>query len=503
MRPTSKQLTVQSLEDRRLMAADLANGELRIDTGNGNDNIEVAIERSFNLAERSTLQLGNAFAAPILSSSLFIDQVVYRNRSDSGLLLEEARFNADDVNSLRIYSNGGHDEVVNNTGIRSYIYGGSGNDVLTGGSGIDYLYGEAGNDTLDGNAGVDRLYGGDGNDLLFGGSGNDYLYGQGGHDELNGESGTDRLYGSSGNDTLRGGSSTDYLYGDSGNDNLYGQSGNDYLYGGSGDDGLFGGLGDDYLSGSTGDDRFLVVLDTPGFWGMTTSDTLSDLNSNDARINFQSGEQTRFNFSGGNWSEFAAGTFTDGEIEKIDEGLADLHHKTGNTSLLKTNNLFNNQLTFERLGDQIAGNFNAAGVNSAGKIILVDATFDTDNNGVFDSVADEDWLMQVIFHEVAHNFDNENSRWNDWLNISGWRSSFFWFWENSSNYTTSGDGEWAYLNGSRFARNYGRFNPYEDFATYFAKVMMDDTGRNYAAGVGGQTSTAKEDFIDAFFAEMA
>ena len=122
---------------------------------------------------------------------------------------------------------------------------------------------------------------------------------------------------------------------------------------------------------------------------------------------------------------------------------------------------------------------------------------------MLESSADEDWLLQVVYHEIAHNFDNENSRWNEWKDISGWRSSFFWFWEDSSEYTTSTDGDWAFENGSQFARNYGRFNPYEDFATYFAKTMMEDTGRNFADGGQGQNSTAKANFMDAFFAEMA
>ena len=486
MRTKTRKLEIQGLEDRRLMAADLSSvGELRIETGNGNDNIEVSIERS--LSRIATTKLGSfsfSTSSRFQFTTVVTEELVYRNLSDSGSLLEEARFDVDDVLSIRIYANSGHDEVTNNTGIRTYMYGGFGNDILVGGSGTDYLYGSYGNDILKGNAGNDRLYGGSG------------------ADELSGDSGADRLYGQSGSDTLRGGSGIDRLYGSSGHDNLYGQNGNDYLYGGSGDDGLFGGDGTDYLNGSTGDDRFLVVLDQPVMWWMDTADNISDLNSNDARINFTNGEQRRFNFSGDNWTEFGAGEFTNAEIELIDIALGDLHQKTGNTSLLKTNSLFNNQLTFERLGARIDGNFNAAGVNASGKIILVDPTFDGDGDGILNnSVSDEDWLMQVVHHEVAHNFDNENTRWNEWKEISGWRSSNFWFWEDSSDYTTSDDGDWAFLSDSVFARDYGKFNPYEDFATYFAKTMMEDTDRNYRGG--SSVNAEKAQFMDEFFAELA
>ncbi|MBK8577979.1 MAG: hypothetical protein IPN78_06845, partial [Candidatus Accumulibacter sp.] len=37
------------------------------------------------------------------------------------------------------------------------MYGGNGNDTLTGGDGNDWLYGVTGNDTLDGGAGADYL----------------------------------------------------------------------------------------------------------------------------------------------------------------------------------------------------------------------------------------------------------------------------------------------------------------------------------------------------------
>src|SRR5262249_47343710 len=59
------------------------------------------------------------------------------------------------------------------------LFGGAGNDVLTGGSGADQLFGGAGNDTLLDKGGNDLLFGGTGNDTLIGGDGDDQVFGEG------------------------------------------------------------------------------------------------------------------------------------------------------------------------------------------------------------------------------------------------------------------------------------------------------------------------------------
>ncbi len=76
----------------------------------------------------------------------------------------------------------GNDKFINNTTIRSQVYGEGGTDFLTGGNGYDYLNGGSGTDYLDGRGGTDVLFGGSGNDYLDGGSGTDYLYGGSGYD---------------------------------------------------------------------------------------------------------------------------------------------------------------------------------------------------------------------------------------------------------------------------------------------------------------------------------
>ena len=84
------------------------------------------------------------------------------------------------------------------------LFGGTGNDVLTGGSGADQLFGDAGNDILNGNGGNDQLFGGTGNDVVNGGKGSDVaVLGKGddvfiwdpgdGSDVVEGQAGADTL----------------------------------------------------------------------------------------------------------------------------------------------------------------------------------------------------------------------------------------------------------------------------------------------------------------------
>lgn len=71
------------------------------------------------------------------------------------------------------------------------------------------LYGGAGNDTLTGTGALDSLYGGSGNDTLSGGNQSDLLYGGSGNDVLNCDNQGDTLFGGLGVDTLAGGGQND------------------------------------------------------------------------------------------------------------------------------------------------------------------------------------------------------------------------------------------------------------------------------------------------------
>lgn len=191
------------------------------------------------------------------------------------------------------------------------IYGGGGNDVVTGGAGSDFLWGESGDDTLVGGGGADVLVGAAGGDSLSGGDGNDTVYIDGvdiffdggagidalyitagsgrsfdlvlthfewiadftGADDIFDGSGTSvaaTVYAGGGGNLIKGGGGGDFLWGEAGNDTITGNAGNDTLVGGSGADVLTGGSGIDTIfanSGGGGDNAIDRVLFDVAGWG--------------------------------------------------------------------------------------------------------------------------------------------------------------------------------------------------------------------------------------------
>jgi Ca2+-binding RTX toxin-like protein len=139
------------------------------------------------------------------------------------------------------------------------LWGGDGNDTLSGGSNNDILITGTGNNTLSGHDGNDLLVAGISVNTSVGGGTNfltawkNYLSGASYASELpnyfteqNG--GNNTLEGGTGNDTLIAGIGDDSLSGGTGNDLLYGGAGNDTLDGGGGADAMDGGDGDDMVS---------------------------------------------------------------------------------------------------------------------------------------------------------------------------------------------------------------------------------------------------------------
>src|SRR5437763_1145020 len=110
--------------------------------------------------------------------------------------------------TIQVFGQGGNDTITLNESNgalpAAQLFGGDGNDVLTGGSADDQLFGQAGNDTLLGKGGNDLLFGGDGNDLVTGGRGADTASLGGGDDTFvwNPGDGSDIVEGQDGTDTL-------------------------------------------------------------------------------------------------------------------------------------------------------------------------------------------------------------------------------------------------------------------------------------------------------------
>ena len=180
----------------------------------------------------------------------------------------------------KLYGGSGNDYMAGYKG-NDYLDGGSGNDTVRGNSGHDELYGGSGNDKLQGFSGNDKMYGGTGNDKLYGGSGNDYMAGYKGNDYLDGGSGNDTVRGNAGHDELYGGSGNDKLQGYSGNDKMYGGTGNDKMYGGSGNDYMAGYKGNDYLDGGSGNDTVRGNSGHDELYGGSGNDKLQGFSGND------------------------------------------------------------------------------------------------------------------------------------------------------------------------------------------------------------------------------
>ena len=222
-----RKLNLESLEQKKLLAADVGLSELGVLEITGTD--------------------GN-------------DTVVVRQNSDWVVVKTEGeriKFARDSVSSILFAGGDGDDVFKNRTDLPSVAYGNDGDDLLIGGRANDELRGGPGNDKLVGRKGDDSLHGDYGDDELRGGSGDDSLHGWFGNDLLVGGAGNDYLSGYEGDDVLKGNKGDDVLKGHEGNDVLLGQAGNDKLYGWTGDDLLRGGKGDDYLSGWSGDDILL------------------------------------------------------------------------------------------------------------------------------------------------------------------------------------------------------------------------------------------------------
>lgn len=195
-----------------------------------------------------------------------------------------------------IYGGSGNDTLTGNS-LNNILFGNGGNDTLIGGGGNDMLYGNAGDDILTGDDGNDALYGGDGNDTLTGGLGNDiYVFvnatssetdtvieqANEGSDWLNFVAMTDDVTANLNSDTslaamnnrtiktgstgqaanfenIYSGSGSDVLTGNSANNGLYGNGGNDQIQGGDGNDVLSGGDGSDTLIGGAGNDSYVFA----------------------------------------------------------------------------------------------------------------------------------------------------------------------------------------------------------------------------------------------------
>jgi Ca2+-binding RTX toxin-like protein len=237
---------------------------------------------------------------------------------------------------IQVFGQDGNDEIslneANGALPAAHLFGGAGNDVLTGGSNADQLFGQSGNDTLLGKGGSDLLFGGADNDVLTGGDGDDQVFGQAGDDRMiwnpgddsdlnEGGDGVDTVEVNGGNGSeqftaipngtrvrfdrvtpapfsLDIGTAESLVLNANGGDDSFGGSnglaplihltvdggaGNDTLSGGDGADLLLGGDGNDTVAGARGNDvAFLGAGGDAFLWNPGDgSDTVEGQDGND------------------------------------------------------------------------------------------------------------------------------------------------------------------------------------------------------------------------------
>lgn len=271
-----------------------------------------------SLHERITPAVTASFSAASQVLSVFgdnLDNTITVSRNAAGALLvnggavaiQGGTATVANTALIQVFGQGGNDQITLNeaTGAlpRGNLFGGAGNDVLTGGSGGDMLFGQAGNDTLLGKGGFDFLFGGSENDTLTGGDADDQVFGESGNDKMiwNPGDDTDLNEGGAGTDTVEvnGGNGAEVftvtangtrvrfdrvdpapfsidigtsenlvLKANGGNDSFSatgnlaalikitvdGGEGNDTLLGSNGNDLLGGGNGNDFVDGQQGND---------------------------------------------------------------------------------------------------------------------------------------------------------------------------------------------------------------------------------------------------------
>ncbi len=312
---------LESLEQRRLLSADLTGSTLRVE---GTDAADVIV-----------IEAGESGGEVILSGvdgvedgSLFsgVDRIRVRlgDGDDSATVLGAMRTTDGQFMDIRIAGNLGDDQLFGGDSLDTLI-GGPGDDVLDGGLHDDELRGGADNDVIRGGDGDDFIQGGrnadvvrghDGSDQLLGGRGFDEVIGGGGSDNVNGGWGNDMIVGGAGSDAIHGDKGSDVLRGGGGADEIHGDGGSDDVLGGIGRDWLFGGEGDDSITGGDGSDTILAP-----------AVEVRDRSDEDAKWTDAQGNELDFDgFSDDFWT--ALGTASDalrsGNVDRIDSTLSEL-----------------------------------------------------------------------------------------------------------------------------------------------------------------------------------
>src|SRR5262249_6130115 len=163
----------------------------------------MAIHAIFNPATGVLVETGDDLGNTITTSSNAAGEILVNNGAVS---IDGGQPTIANTTEIVVFGGSGDDTIsLGNAALPpAQLFGGNGNDVLSGGSGADQLFGGNGNDTLNGGDGDDILDGGAGDDTGVGGKGTDTAVLRARHDQFQAEPGD-------GNDVVEGGAGFDTL----------------------------------------------------------------------------------------------------------------------------------------------------------------------------------------------------------------------------------------------------------------------------------------------------
>jgi hypothetical protein len=165
----------------------------------------MAIHASFNPATHVLTETGDSFDNTITTSLDATGQILV-NGDGGAVSIDGGQATVANTTEILVSGGNGDDTIsLGNAALPpAQLFGGNGNDVLTGGSAADQLFGVNGNDTLNGGDGDDILDGGAGDDTVVGDKGTDTAFLGAGNDTFvwNPGDGNDTVEGGAGFDTL-------------------------------------------------------------------------------------------------------------------------------------------------------------------------------------------------------------------------------------------------------------------------------------------------------------
>ncbi|MEX0958007.1 MAG: LEPR-XLL domain-containing protein [Burkholderiales bacterium] len=233
-------------------------GALNIDAGAGRHQLMVSDES----ATAGDTDVAISDMQPVDADLSATAEIWITGLAPAGISFEASRTDGNFHDGISIWTGSGDDTVrIDGTHERlgarttTVLHTGLGDDHVTvaldaGEDGALQLHVGGGDDTVDGSASTLPLviFGGAGDDGLTGGSGGDVMFGDYGRVE----------YRDGFSNALAQAYSVEPQV--AGNDTLHGLGGDDLLIGGSGDDGMFGGTGDDIMAG----DNAQIIFDVAG-----------------------------------------------------------------------------------------------------------------------------------------------------------------------------------------------------------------------------------------------